>query len=497
MRLYCNQPRSTPDGHRNDYVVDNDKKKKVAELKRLLKQLEALADRARKPQFAPDDEDVYRFYAARVPSEVLSTRTFEGWWRKAKNETPDLLTMTRDDLLPPEVKEPSAQDNPSEWSLSDGTKLKLRYRYEPGATDDGVTVDVPVELLPKIMADEFDWLVPGLRTELVAELIRSLPKNLRRNVVPANDWAVKALATLPEYPEDPLVPTLAKTLRALSGTHMTAADFAAASLPTALRMTYRVIDEKGRTLGLSVDLAGLQQKFATAEPGQPIKKIVDTAKQQAELVTTAISKIASPADYIAEHLSKDEKLAIASLAYKNTAAFVEDVIRALVMQQVALIGLQAAAEDVAKAVTEQVIEECFGLAKTLLKISVAAREASKAISEVQDYSLLFVLTNEKNHIASLLQPNIVSSSGLQRITRIPVYLQASKMRIEKLLENPERDRIAELELNEALAIFEKADASKRETIRWMIEELRISLFAQSLGTAESVSVQRIKKALTL
>ena len=150
----------------------------------------------------------------------------------------------------------------------------------------------------------------------------------------------------------------------------------------------------------------------------------------------------------------------------------------------------------AKAVSERVIDECFNCAKLLLRISAAAREASKAISEIQDFSLLFVLTNEKNHIASLLQPNIVSSTGLNRIARIATYLQASKMRVEKLIENPERDRIAELELNEALVLLEKAQPSKRESIRWMIEELRISLFAQSLGTSESVSVQRIKKALT-
>ena len=462
----------------------------------LIKQLEALADRARKPQFAPDDEDVYRFYSARIPAEVFSTRTFEGWWRKAKHETPDLLTMTRDDLLPPEVKEPTAQDNPNEWLLEDGSKLKLRYRYEPGATDDGVTVDVPVAMISKIAGDEFDWLVPGLRVELVAELIRSLPKNLRRNVVPANDWAAKALATLPEYPTEPLVTTLAKTLRALSGTHMTAEDFDASSLPTAMRMTYRIIDEKGRTLGLGADLAALQQKFATVEPGQPVKNAIDTAKQQAELATAVMAKVASPAEYIAEHLSKDEKLAIASVGYKSTAAFVEDVIRALVNQQVLVFGLQADAEDFAKAVSERVIDECFNCAKLLLRISAAAREASKAISEIQDFSLLFVLTNEKNHIASLLQPNIVSSTGLNRIARIATYLQASKMRVEKLIENPERDRIAELELNEALVLLEKAQPSKRESIRWMIEELRISLFAQSLGTAESVSVQRIKKALT-
>jgi ATP-dependent helicase HrpA len=116
-------------------------------------------------------------------------------------------------------------------------------------------------------------------------------------------------------------------------------------------------------------------------------------------------------------------------------------------------------------------------------------------------SVLHVLTAEKAHIADLMRPNLISSTGLERITRIPIYLQASKMRIDKLLENPERDRIAEIELNEAIALSEKTPAEKlslekRAAVRWMIEELRVSLFAQVLGAAETVSVQRIKKALS-
>ena len=462
----------------------------------LLKQLEALADRARKPQFAPDDEDVFRFFNARIPEEVISTRSFEGWWRKAKHETPDLLTMTRDDLLPPEIKPPSEQDNPKEWSLGE-RKLKLRYRYEPGAPDDGVTVDVSVEILSQINADEFDWLVPGMRSELIAELIRGLPKNIRRNVVPAADWAAKAMGALPEQPDEPLVATLAKTLRTLSGTHMTAADFNFAALPTSLRMSYRVVDEKGRTLGLGLDLDALKDKLVPVAAGEaPKKAVVNLAKKTQELASVVREKIASPADYVAGHLSKEEKLSLVAVGYKNTSAFVDDLITALINQEITVRGLDANPDDIRAAVVEQSIEQSFAGAKLVEKIAIAARQASKAISEIQDMSVLHVLAAEKAHVAELVSTNIISAVGLERITRIPVYLQASKIRIEKLLENPERDRIAELELNEALALLEKAPLEKRAQIKWMIEELRISLFAQILGTAETVSVQRIKKTIS-
>jgi ATP-dependent helicase HrpA len=181
------------------------------------------------------------------------------------------------------------------------------------------------------------------------------------------------------------------------------------------------------------------------------------------------------------------------------AAFVDDVILALINQQLSEFGEEVTADldttDMRAAVTEQSIEKCFELAKVAVKIAQAHREASKAISEIQDMSLLFVLANEKKHIAELMTSKIISATGLDRITRIPVYLQASKLRIEKLLENPERDRIAELELNEALAIYENASPEKRGNTKWLIEELRVSLFAQVLGAADTVSVQRIKKAL--
>lgn len=461
----------------------------------LLKQLEALALRARKPQYAPDDEDVFLYFDARIPEDVFSTRTFEGWWRKAKLEKPDLLTMTREDLLPQESPISSKVDNPKTWVSSD-SEFKLRYRYEPGAPDDGVTVDIPVAALPNLSADEFDWLVPGMREDLVAELIRGLPKNLRRNVVPALDWARKALATLPERPEEPLIETLAKTLRALSGVHMTAADFDFAALPTSLRMTYRVVDGNGRTLGLGIDLEALKQKLVASAAGELPKKIaVNLEKKTSEIRQIVREKIASPADYIAEHLSKDEKLSLVTVGYKNVATFVDDVITALIDHEITEQGLEADPQDVRVAVIERSIEVCFAQAKVIEKIALSYRQASKAISDVQDMSVLHVLAAEKVHLADLMRPNIVSTTGLKRIKRIPVYLQASKMRIEKLLENPERDRIAEIELNQALDLVTKAPVEKAEALRWLIEELRVSLFAQVLGAAETVSVQRIRKAL--
>jgi ATP-dependent helicase HrpA len=531
----------------------------------LMKQLEAEADRARKPQHSPDEDDAYRFYISRIPAEVFSTRTFEGWWRKAKYETPNLLTMTREDLLGEQIAAPDEHEHPTEWSYN-GQKLKLRYRFDPSATDDGVSVDVPLPILASLDADPFEWLVPGMRLELITELIRSLPKALRKNVVPAADWAAKALAQLPEEPNGNILVVLAKTLQQLSGTKMSAEDFDVSRLPNSLRMTYRPLDAAGRPLGLSVDLAALQTKFSESGRGAVAKVVekvhspierdgltswdFDKLEQSVEskhggnvvrafpalvaqpngsvdirlfsteseqlrhhrrgVVALVKAAIATPAKYVESHLSQNEKLAIAGLDYKNFGAFIDDVILAVAdseLQKIEANGLvftKAEFESVRDAVSAIIVESAFATATLVTKIAGAARDANKAISSVNGFDFLSVLSAEKQHVVELLEPNFVSRAGLERLPRILVYLQAIKQRIEKMVENPTRDRTASLELDQAIGLYVFAGGkfplatdspAKLESARWLIEELRVSLFAQSLGTAETVSVQRIKKAL--
>ncbi|WP_138316571.1 ATP-dependent RNA helicase HrpA [Rhodoluna limnophila] len=531
----------------------------------LIKQLEANADRARKPQLAPDEDDIYRFYLERIPAEVFSTRNFEGWWRKAKHETPELLTMTRELLLGEDSAKPDEHEHPREW-LHNGQQLKLRYRFEPGATDDGVTVDVPLPLLASLRSDEFDWLVPGMRAELVTELLRSLPKAIRRNVVPAADWAAKALAVLPAEPTGSLLTTLAKTLQQLSGTKIDANDFDLSKLPTALKMTYRVVDAGGRTLGLGTDLLALQEKHAESGRGavaqvvekvhSPIERdglnawdfefleksieskhgnnvvrafpalvaahdgvnirLFSTESEQSlhhirGVVELVVGAIASPAKYVESHLAQNEKLAIAGLPYPSFSAFIDDVIAAVAEREIRRIEptgrifTRREFEQIRDSVSAIIVEQAFEVSALVTKIAVAAREANKAIGEVKSFDFLSALTAEKSHVAELIQPKFVSAVGLDRLPRLVVYLQAIKQRMDKLIENSVRDRQATAELDQAIGLYVfaggtfplKAGASEKlVAARWLIEEFRISLFAQSLGTAETASVQRIKKVLS-
>jgi ATP-dependent helicase HrpA len=160
---------------------------------RLRTELEELEERARRRDLLVGDDDVYALYDNRIPADIVSVRHFDAWWKKQRHKTPDLLTFTRDELL--RRDDNVGADRPGTWRTGD-VELPLTYRFEPGAADDGVTVHVPIDVLARLGGDEFAWQVPALREELVTALIRSLPKELRRNFVPAPDTARAVLGSI-------------------------------------------------------------------------------------------------------------------------------------------------------------------------------------------------------------------------------------------------------------------------------------------------------------
>ncbi|QKJ25983.1 ATP-dependent RNA helicase HrpA [Aquiluna borgnonia] len=534
------------------------------ENRKLLEQLESEAERARRPDLIPDEEDQFRFFNNRVPLDVFSTRSFEGWWRKAKLEKPQLLNMTRANLKEVSIEAPDENEFPGSW-ITSGHQFELQYRFAPGEIEDGVNISIPVAVLPSLEAAEFDWLVPGMRLELVTELLRSLPKAIRRNAVPATDWAKKLLAELPEQPSGSLVERLAADLQAQIGARVQGTDFDFEKLPPALRMTYSVIDQKGKQLASSLSLAELQQRFreqgrvevakvatklhvelerqdlpgwdfeklpevltttsgnntVNAYPslvlrGSKVDLVVQSSKDEqirqhrfavAELVKR---EIPNPAKYVESHLKPEEKLAISALSYQSFGKFVEDVIVALALSEIelknseGLIFNRADFESIRDSVQAKVLEVCFDTVSSCAKISNANRDALRAISSAKAIDFLSELSAEKQHIEQLLGGNFVSATGLSRLPRLPVYLRAIEVRVNKLQENPNKDRLAQAELNQALQAYESAGGrlplpshASAEIVRarWLLEELRVSLFAQTLGTSEPVSVQRIRKVL--
>ena len=548
--------------------------------RRLRRELAQLEERTRQRGLVGDDDAVFEFYDARIPAEVTSTRDFEGWWKKTQREQPKLLNMRREDLLDDEDPQAANETEfPREWRHGDQT-LKLRYRFEPGAADDGVTVSVPLPLLPRVEGAEFEKLVPGLREELTTALIRSLPKAIRKHVVPAADWARTLLAAVEpklERGEGALTELLAEEIRRRTSVQVAAADFDTERLPAHLTPTFRVIDARGRTVGTGKDLAALQRTHRdqatkgvahVAQAALPksdlertgltewsfgdLPRHVDTAyaggrsgagtvraypalvdrrtsvelrlvadaDEQARLTRRGVRRLLSlsspsPASYVRDHLSNQEKLLLSAGPYRSLDDAIADVslgVADRAIRRVAADGLVWRADDfeqIANDYARALIDDIYGGIALTAKVLNDARLANKAIDGAKSLQVLGQVTDAKSQLNGLVYASqngggFVSHAGLDRLERLPVYLQAILVRMKALTENPGRDRAWQNDIDRALAMF--ADAGGQIPLppdapehlvraRWLIEELRVSLFAQQLRTAEPVSLQRVQKVL--
>ena len=221
-------------------------------------ELEELEERVRRRDLLVGDHDIYALYDARIPADVVSARHFDAWWKKQRHRTPDLLTFSRDDLL--RTDHAADADRPDSWEAGD-VALPLTYRFQPGAANDGVTVHVPVDVLARLGGDEFAWQVPALREELVTALIRSLPKDLRRNFVPAPDTARAVLAAI-DPAREPLLDALQRELRRRTGVLVPIDAFDLDKLPAHLRVTFAVESADGTEIARGKDLGALQERLA-------------------------------------------------------------------------------------------------------------------------------------------------------------------------------------------------------------------------------------------
>ncbi|MFT4284531.1 MAG: ATP-dependent RNA helicase HrpA [Protaetiibacter sp.] len=526
----------------------------------LRRELAEVEERTRRRDILTGDEAVYAFYDARVPQEVTDSRRFASWWKKTRAEQPELLTMRREDLLEDDAGD--AAGFPDEWLQGD-TSFRLRYRFEPGADDDGVTVVIPVAVLPRVEQRGFDWLVPGLREDLVTALIKALPKAIRRHVVPAGDWARRLLAELPVRSDAPVGEALADAIRAAAHIPVSASDIEWDRVPVHLRMRFEAVDPRGRVLGAGRDLAALQSRLAerartdvavaTARtaPGRELERggltswdldalpeqvtatqagatvvgypaLVDEGASVALKVFTSRAEadaahlrgvrrlvalaLPSPLGYVQEQLTTPEKLVLATAPYPSTKALLDDVLLAVVDE---LAG-DAAPRDRAgfdalrDRVSGGLMDGLFRAAGLTARVLTAAKEADKAISAASSLAFMSPLADARSQLSALVHPGFVRTTGLAQLARVPGYLAGIRHRVEKLADNPGRDRAWQTQVEEGTALYRAADGELPLTpatpphlvpVRWMLEELRLSLFAQHLGAAGPVSVQRIRKAL--
>ncbi|MEO6533760.1 MAG: ATP-dependent RNA helicase HrpA [Pseudolysinimonas sp.] len=533
---------------------------------RLRDELAEVEERTRRRDILIDDEAVVDFYDRRVPADVTDVRRFEVWWKAARVEAPDLLTMTRAELL--EQEEPEAELDagafPSEW-VQDEQRMPLRYRFEPGADDDGVTLEIPLALLARLENRGFDWLVAGLRDELVTALLKTLPKAIRRSVVPAADWARRLLVDAEAT--TPLSAYLAERIRAITHTVIEAADFDEGRLAPHLRMTFTAVDERGRRVASSKNLLALQSTLsersrtsiakvtAATAPSNDLERSGLTTWDFDALPTQLETRIASgtitgypalvderasvairvfgtaaerdrehrlgvrrlialtvpnPLGYVQEHLTGAEKLQLATSPYRSTAALFDDALLATIDSLVDAATsapaptTRAAFEALRAEVNSALVDGLFTTVALAARVLGSAREADRAISAAASLNLIAPLADARSQLDALLHPGFLRITGVAQLRRVPVYLAGIVHRVSKLADAPGRDRAGLTEVEQATQLYREAGGTlplaattprKLVPVRWMLEELRLSLFAQQLGTAGTVSTQRIRKAL--
>ncbi|MET0782645.1 MAG: DUF3418 domain-containing protein, partial [Microbacterium sp.] len=586
----------------------------------LRRRLEKIEERERRRDILVGDEAVFSFYDKRIPVDVFDVRSFEAWWRDAANRTPRLLDMSEADLLE-DAARADERAFPARWRQADQV-LTLTYRFEPGAQDDGVTAIVPLALLAQVRPDGFDWQVPGMRDEMVTALLRSLPKAIRRHVVPAADWAARFAEDLDgQGPEahDGLPPTtlrdaLATRIQRIANQPVTAADFELDRVPAHLRISFRVVDERGRAVGSDRDLPALQQRLSdrartsvakataassdrspSSDRSSSPDRSLSPSKGRAASTSTATGVVASasggrsaaasgaapsvsertgltdwdfgdlpdvvdtkvaggvvrgypvlvdegasvalrvestpeaaeranrtgvrrllllavpsPASYVLEHLTSVEKLALAASPYPSAKALVEDA-RVAVADAVlartadsSVVRTRADFERVRDALSAAVVDETFQTVSLAARILTAARDADRAVRAQNSLTLLGALNDVRGQVAGLVFPGFISRIGVARLAHVPRYLRGAKERVDRLVDNPGRDRQRMTEFERAAAVYAEAGGTIPPSLeappalvrtRWLLEEFRVSLFAQHLGTAEPVSPQRIQKSL--
>ncbi|AYY12237.1 ATP-dependent RNA helicase HrpA [Actinobacteria bacterium YIM 96077] len=241
------------------------------ENRELLEDVEDLEHRARRRDIVVDDHTLFEFYDQRIPAHVVSARHFDSWWKKARQQDPELLTFTTDLLTTDAAETVTAEDYPDAWRQGEH-ELPLTYQFEPGASTDGVSVDVPLPVLNQVDPTGFDWQVPGMREELVTALIKALPKDLRRSFVPAPDTARQVLASIDQgdvsgsanagpSPSTSLTQALARELTRLRAVPISPEDFDLSRVPDHLKVTFRVVDEHGKALAEGKDLGALKHRL--------------------------------------------------------------------------------------------------------------------------------------------------------------------------------------------------------------------------------------------
>ncbi|EGR1893470.1 ATP-dependent RNA helicase HrpA [Vibrio vulnificus] len=526
--------------------------------RKLLLEVEELEHKSRRRDILVDDEELFQFYDQRVGTEVVSGRHFDTWWKQASKKEPELLNFEKEMLFKGDASHVTDLDYPNFWHQN-GLKLKLSYQFEPGDDSDGVTVHIPLPILNQIDPAGFDWQIPGLRHELVVSLIKSLPKTLRKNFVPAPNYADAFLSRVTAM-EMPLLDALEKELRRMTGATVLREDWKLDQVPDHLKVTFRAVDERNRKLKEHKDLHELKeslkekvqetlskvadddieqqglhtwsfgelpQVYQQKRGGYQVKafpalvdnkdsveiKLYETEQEQISAMQAGqrrliLLNVPSPIKYLHANLPNKSKLGLYFNPYGKVLDLIDDCIACgvdkLIEEQGGLVWEPEKFEALKEHVRAELGDTVVDIAKQVETILTTAFNINKKLKGKIDFTMAFALSDIKAQIEGLIFKGFSTECGWKRLPDILRYMKAIERRMEKLPIDPNKDRLHMLKIESVVKDYKEllnkipkglAVPENVKEIRWMIEELRVSFFAQQLGTPYPVSDKRVKNAI--
>ncbi|WP_320152640.1 ATP-dependent RNA helicase HrpA [uncultured Tolumonas sp.] len=529
-----------------------------AENRKLLAEVEALEAKSRRRDILVDDETLFLFYDAHIPADVVSARHFDSWWKTASKESPELLNFEREMLLQGDASHINEHDYPNQW-VQGRLKFRLSYQFEPGEEADGVTVHIPLPLLNQVEPVGFDWLIPGMRHELLVALIKSLPKQWRKNFVPAPNYADALMASIsPE--QGPLLDAIERQLKRMSGLTVPRECWDWNSIADHLKMTFRVIDDKRKKVAESKDLLALKEQLR-AQVQQTLSQVADDDIEQEGLTlwsfgplpqeysqkrggfevkaypalvdqkdSVAIQlfdspvaqqeamwagqrrlmllNVPSPIKYLQEKLPNKAKLGLYFTPFGKVAELIDDCIACgcdqLMHQHGGLSWDSDTFQQQKEVIRGELNEAVVKIAAQVEQILTAAHGIRKLFKGKMTLELAFAHSDIQAQLERLIHKGFVTATGAARLPDLLRYMKGIERRMEKIPVDANRDRMYMLKVQHVEQAYQqlvgklgKGQPIPEEVrnVRWMIEELRISYFAQVLGTPYPVSDKRVLQAI--
>ncbi|MFG3589160.1 ATP-dependent RNA helicase HrpA [Streptomyces sp. NPDC047990] len=494
-----------------------------ADNRRLLTEVEELEHRARRRDILVDDETLFDFYDQRVPEHVVSGAHFDSWWKHKRRDEPELLDFERSMLINEKAGAVTKDDYPDSWRQG-RLKFRVTYQFEPGADADGVTVHIPLQVLNQVTDEGFDWQIPGLREDVVTELIRSLPKPIRRNYVPAPNVA-RAFLDRAVPLQEPLTTTMARELKRMVGVTLTADDFDWSRVPDHLKITFRIVDERRRNLAEDKDLQALQLQlkpkarkaisqaaaataereggeslertgltdwtigslarvFETRRAGQPVKaypalvddgdtvsvRLFDTEAEQAEAMWKGTRRLilrnipVNPGKFASDKLTNAQKLALSANPHGTVQALFDDCATAAADKLIGDFGGPAWDEESYRKlydrVRAEIVDTTVRTVGQVQQVLAAWQACERRLKGVRSTVLLANLADVRGQLDALVKPGFVTATGLRRLADLMRYLVAADRRLQQMPTNVQRDTTRMEKVHEM-----------RDEYAWLLEQL--------------------------